>query len=729
MEHPDGPNWRRFDAALEHSKTVLSVLGAISDGLVMCEPLKGAVGLAKEVVAMIEKVRKNEKACTELARRIGALIFVILNQLGGKKEEEVPDHLRSYLGNLARTLTDIKHGLIPLKLHKGFSWASFGSALLRRESVAEQLSGYNSQIDHAVQEFTVAVLSNIAFDINRKCIAQTSTSAIPSIQISSVVSTPPIYFYGRDDVVEDAVGKLSDKERPHIALLGTGGIGKTSVALAILDHQAIKSRNRCCFVPCDSLLTASALVQAIVQVLGGSSSSGGDPMEKLASLLNVGSVVLALDNFESPWDSGGTQTELTEVLRMLAASPNVRLIVTMRGNSPPAKGDVRWSPISLDPLSPDDAMKLFCSVNREITENEKPDLDLLLDKCGGLPLAIKLLASVKGDLPCSSLLHRWERQSTDMLKAEHDSPTRLTSVDVSISLSLDSKRMKGVPEAIALLGVICSLPDGVQGGIDQLIKMNLGLKDVDTALATILAASLAFRASDGSVKVLSPIRQYMLKHHPPSALLYGQLLQHYIRLADEYGDLDPNDMGFTEACAVLLPEVGNTTYLFKQELRRAQAGTRGVARAAFKFTNFQYWTRPSTDLIDDLLSRWPDCGLKVGHREGLVRRARLRQHISDYSAAKADLEYALAESTAVEDQNMVAQCLKTLGDVHLMQGEYPQAIEKLTRAHDVSSEIGDRQGVANCLRSLSNIHRMQGEYPQAIEKLTRAHDVANIPRR
>jgi hypothetical protein len=47
-------------------------------------------------------------------------------------------------------------------------------------------------------------------------------------------------------------------------------------------------------------------------------------------------------------------------------------------------------------------------VNPKASPKEYPDLDLLLDKLDGLPLAVKLLAELKRSMTCASLLRRWK---------------------------------------------------------------------------------------------------------------------------------------------------------------------------------------------------------------------------------------------------------------------------------------------------------------------------------
>ncbi|EIN03962.1 TPR-like protein [Punctularia strigosozonata HHB-11173 SS5] len=440
-------------------------------------------------------------------------------------------------------------------------------------------------------------------------------------------------------------------------------------------------------------------------------------------MLTVGPTVLVLDNFESPWDAGGTHASLTKLLGALAALSNLQLVVTMRGDHPPAKEHVRWNPVCLAPLSMESAKALFLSMNPHTKAAEYQDLDVLLEKVDGLPLAIDLLAKQKGVLPCSLLLQRWKSQSTALLTTEPRFPTRLTSLDVSIMLSLNSESMKAAPDALALLAIICHLPDGLTRGSDQLVDMNLGFENVHQSLSALLCSALAYISPGGSIKVLSPIRQHIIIHHDLPQSKYQKLLQYYTGLIDEHASVSPGYGDFEQASNILLPETGNIIHLLVQELRLGRTCTPGIARAAFSFSKFQCWTRHSTEIIDKLLSQWPIHGLDVHRAKGLVLRARLLGCMRHYAMAQRDLDAALVECHRFEDQETAAECLYYSGIVYRSRSEATKAIEKFTHAHDAYSKIGDDLGIANCLQNLGDIYCTQKKYTEAIENTSRAHVV------
>ena len=119
--------------------------------------------------------------------------------------------------------------------------------------------------------------------------------------------------------------------------------------------------------------------------------------------------------------------------------------------------------------------------------------------------------------------------------------------------------------------------------------------------------------------------------------------------------------------------------------------------------------------------------VKKGYIEGnaaawaYYRQARLDINFSNNDEAKSNLEEALCRE--VSDQTLIANCIKSLGDVHRMMSEYEEAREKYEEARPIYAAIGDRLGEANCIQSLGDVHRMMSEYEEAREKYEEARPI------
>ncbi|KIK50846.1 hypothetical protein GYMLUDRAFT_50958 [Collybiopsis luxurians FD-317 M1] len=61
-------------------------------------------------------------------------------------------------------------------------------------------------------------------------------------QIKLKTPTAPSVLTGRDELIEEAVHKLCQDNPVHLAILGAGGMGKTSLALHILKNKQVKEK-------------------------------------------------------------------------------------------------------------------------------------------------------------------------------------------------------------------------------------------------------------------------------------------------------------------------------------------------------------------------------------------------------------------------------------------------------------------------------------------------------
>lgn len=185
----------------------------------------------------------------------------------------------------------------------------------------------------------------------------------------------------------------------------------------------------------------------------------------------------------------------------------------------------------------------------------------MLTQLDGVPLAIVLLASLAQYESLDALNRQWAALETSMLK-RGTGLERHSSLDVSITLSLNSARMAQVPDAVRLLSLLSVLPSGAAQSDIELWGGSLSPR----ALPTLLQCSLAVRRPDGRVHVFAPVRSFMLKYHTPAEEVAGAMLAHLFGLAEALHGKGQGPCP-SEAISMLAPEIDNILSAIRHSFR------------------------------------------------------------------------------------------------------------------------------------------------------------------
>ncbi|KAJ7893777.1 P-loop containing nucleoside triphosphate hydrolase protein, partial [Mycena leptocephala] len=314
----------------------------------------------------------------------------------------------------------------------------------------------------------------------------------------------PKIFHGRESELENLIDILLCVPA-RAAILGPGGMGKTTLAMAALHHSAIMEKyNLRHFISCESASTCADLMTTMRLFLGLEPSSQLS-IEIVQHFGQCGPCLVVLDNFESPWESRESRAQVEEFLSLLADIPNLALVVTMRGAERP--GRVKWNRPFLPPLEPlslSASRQIFVEVADEPPNGETSALDDLLDLSGSLPLAVSLMANIASFEGYSSTLARWETEKTGLLSDGHD---KRSNLDKSIALSLSSPRISSSPDAKNLISLLSLLPDGIRP--EDIIAGKVPIPNVRQCQSVLLGTSIAYLDVKGRLKALTPIREYI----------------------------------------------------------------------------------------------------------------------------------------------------------------------------------------------------------------------------
>ncbi|KAJ6599734.1 P-loop containing nucleoside triphosphate hydrolase protein, partial [Mycena vulgaris] len=336
-----------------------------------------------------------------------------------------------------------------------------------------------------------------------------------------MLPSEPKIFHGRESELS-VILKLFIQETPRIAILGPGGMGKTSLARAVLHHPTVTEKygQHRVFVACDSTSSKDELVTLIGAHLGLKLKKNFTKVI-LDHFSSNPAGLLILDNLETLWEPMEIRRDIEEFLSLLTDVKNLAFIITMRGTERPAA--VRWTrPFlpALKPLTQDAARQTFIDIADD--SHNSDDIDKILLLTDNMPLAIDLIAHLVESEGCPNVLARWEGERTSVLSYGYD---KWSNLDLSISVSLSSPRITSVPHCQELLSLLSILPDGLSD--IELVRSKLPIKDILSCKAVLLSTSLAYVNDQRRLKVLVPIQEYMKKSCPPMGYVAQPLLSYF----------------------------------------------------------------------------------------------------------------------------------------------------------------------------------------------------------
>jgi Cdc6-like AAA superfamily ATPase len=143
-----------------------------------------------------------------------------------------------------------------------------------------------------------------------------------------MLPSEPKIFHGRESELSNIL-QLLRMNTPRIAILGTGGMGKTSLAKAVLHHAEVSAQytQHRYFVACDSA-TSKVELAALIGAHLGLRPSKDLTRAVVKFLVTASPGLLILDNLETVWEPAELRGDIEEFLSLLTDLKDLALIVS-----------------------------------------------------------------------------------------------------------------------------------------------------------------------------------------------------------------------------------------------------------------------------------------------------------------------------------------------------------------------------------------------------------------
>ena len=250
----------------------------------------------------------------------------------------------------------------------------------------------------------------------------------------NTIPLPLTTLIGREPELQTARDLLLRPEVRLVTLTGTGGIGKTHLALALANELQETFADGVSFVSLATTYDSELVIPSIVHALGLKEVRDHSPMQLLKTFMRDKHLLIVLDNFEQVLPAAPHLSDL------LSSCPQLKILVTSRAllrvwgeytlRVPPLEvPDLQQLP-NLENLSKIASIALFVQRTEailpefQLTDENARDVAEICTRLEGVPLTLELTAAHCNVLSPHTLLSRLEHPIEMLTGGRRDAPSR-----------------------------------------------------------------------------------------------------------------------------------------------------------------------------------------------------------------------------------------------------------------------------------------------------------------
>ncbi len=603
----------------------------------------------------------------------------------------------------------------------------------------------------------------------RPPVAPLEGDAPPVAELAAVPPAPPSALeplIGRHQELVQLHELLVVQRRRLVTLLGTGGVGKTRLALQAVADLGLSFADSAVLVPLAALSDPADLPGAVAGALGCPLAGSADPVASLLAYLDGRELLLVLDNLEHLLVPGSGEQTRAFIGAILRTAPGVTLLTTSRERVHlQAEWTIELAGLGLPPEEAGDsvahaeAVLLFVERARRVssrfaltTQNEAA-VAAICRRLDGLPLALELAASQMSFLPPAALLARLSDALPLLEQDNHDLPERQRTMRAAIAwsddlLTPDARRLF---HQLAVFAGPFTLEAAEAVGAGGAIAPSavLGL------LRSLVEQSLVVRADGDETaryRLLEPIRQFALEQLEAQGELAraarGRLIAYcrtlaetaepLLRTAEQGRWLELLEADYPNLRAVMdwllaqgelerAARLGHALWLFLWLRGHLSEGQRWMERvlerlpptvtlprahatlAACVLAYGQARYTYAAQLADDAVAQYRALDHAAGLADAVSMVGLIAAALQQHERAEAHMGEAVTRFLAVGNRWGAAMTLNYWAPIPLGRGEYRQAAELAGRALGLARETGDQVAVYSALYNLALVAQHEGD--------------------
>lgn len=580
-------------------------------------------------------------------------------------------------------------------------------------------------------------------------------------------------FVGRTRQAAE-ISRLLSRTR-LVTLTGTGGCGKTRLALHVAAGLVHEFPDGAWLVELGALSDSKLIPQAVMSALHIPQRPGAPPGDVLSDYLQSKSLLLLLDNCEHLAEACARLVDT-----VLRVCPDLRILATSRealrvaGESTYRVPSLSLPDIeegsSVESVIASEAVLLFvdrakaASTTFDITAQNAATVACLCRRLDGIPLAIELAAARANALSPEQILARLGDRFRLLTGGQRTSPARHQTLQAAMDWSYDllSDSERALARRLAVFAGGWTL-----GAAEQVCsEPPISAAEVPALLAQLVDKSLVAMERQGEEArywLLETVRQYLQKAAAEAQEMERTRRRHrdwYAELADtaerecvgrqqsfwcdrlelehdnfraalDWSLIDCADSGVALHLAGALYPLWYLRGHFtegREWLERAlsrSAAAPPFARAKALHTagwlaQVQLDDVRAVELAEENLALQRQLGDTQGTARALILFGAATQNRGDYETARQHLEQGLTASRKLGDTVGMGIALNNLGQVARRRRDYAAARSAYEEALALRRDMGDEGGTAVQLDNLGRVAMYEGQWDRAEALLAEA---------